>query len=263
MTAFRIVDPFPAYLGLLGLPAAGGTLRFFDTGTDTPKDVFGDPNLTVNNGSSVLIGTDGRTVVEVWGDGIYRVRLYAADNTLIAEADPVEIEGGTGAAIPALSANKFLTNDGAVMSWADVLQVPDPTGSASKILGTDGVNLLWQTPPAIPDLPIVNNPVSNPNSAQIGTLLIQWGSRSLPPNGFRQQADGVNFVEAFGTCYLVYVIATTITATAGGQIAVPAVVTKSPGNFAVQFDTDDWGQTNAQFINNLTYDWIAYGSKAT
>jgi hypothetical protein len=91
MTAFRILDQTPVYLDLLGQPASGGTLRFFETETDTPKNVFGDPNLSVNNGSSVLIGTDGRTVDDVWGDGVYRVRLYASDNTLIAEADPVEI----------------------------------------------------------------------------------------------------------------------------------------------------------------------------
>lgn len=263
MTAFRILDQVPVYLDLLGQPASGGTLRFFDNVTDTPKDVFGDPDLTVNNGPTVLIGTDGRTVHDIWGDGVYRVRLYAFDNTLIAEAENVEIPGGAGTAIPALSANKFLTNDGAVMSWVDVLQVPDPTGSGGKILGTDGVNFIWQAPPTIPDLPIVNNPVSNHNSAQIGSLLIQWGNRSLAPNGFRQQADTVNFVEAFETCYMVMVIATTITATAGGQIAVPAVVTKSPGSFAVQFDTDDSGEVNAQFTNNLTYDWIAYGKKAS
>ena len=195
MTAFRILDPFPAYLGLLGLPAAGGTLRFFETGTDTPKDVFGDPDLTVNNGSSVLIGTDGRTVHDIWGDGAYRVRLYASDNTLIAEAEDVELPGGAGLGIPALANGKFLTNDGAVMSWADVLQVPDPTGSASKILGTDGVNLLWQAAPTV-DTPDTEAD-STSGSFKLGKFLIQWGTGTAPATGTRRTSLVVTYPKPY------------------------------------------------------------------
>lgn len=253
MTAFRILDQVPVYLDLLGQPASGGTLRFFDNVTDTPKDVFGDPDLTVNNGSSVLIGTDGRTVVDVWGDGVYRVRLYAADNTLIAEAEDVEIPGGAGTSIPALSANKFLTNDGAVMSWADVLQVPDPTGSSSKILGTDGVNLLWQAPPT------VETPTSTDSSFSFGGLLIQRGTGSAPASGTKVTSLAVAFGTAFAATPFVCVNHPNSLSPAGflgsGQASGETI-----NGFTAVFDVNV-AETGASFniVNPVPFSWLAIG----
>lgn len=192
MTAFRILNPFPAYLDLIGLPASGGSLKFYQSGTDTPKDVFGDPDLTVNNGPSVLIGTDGRTVVDVWGDGEYRVRLYAVDMTLIAEADDVTLPGGDGTAIPALQDGKFLTSDGAVLSWQEVRQVPDPTGNSGKILGTDGTNLFWQAFTQFA-------PTIDGTSLKVGTILIQWGTDTIPASGTTTSSKAITFGKTFLT----------------------------------------------------------------
>jgi hypothetical protein len=100
MTGFRIPDSFPVFLDRLGQPAANGRLEFYDAGTSVPKDVYGNPDLTVNNGPTVLIGADGRAVDDIWGDGSYYVRLIAADDTLIADADDVSIPGGAGSGDP-------------------------------------------------------------------------------------------------------------------------------------------------------------------
>src|SRR5690606_23971572 len=70
------------------------------------------------------------------------------DGVKVGEDLTVEIPGGEATALPSLSADKFLTNDGSVMSWADVRQVPDPTGSADKVLSTDGTTLTWIAKPA-------------------------------------------------------------------------------------------------------------------
>ena len=190
MTGFRILDPFPAYLNLLGVPASGGSLKFFDSETDDPKDVFGDADLTVNNGPSVLIGTDGRTVVDVWGSGSYTVRLYAPDDTLIAEAEDVTLPGGGGTAIPTLVAGSFLTNDGAVLQWEDILQVPDPTGQSGKILGNDGSNLIWQAlTQFVPEI--------DGTSLKLGTILIQWGTDTIPASGTTSSAKAITFGKPF------------------------------------------------------------------
>ena len=264
MTAFRIYNPFPVYLDSQGNLAVAGYLQFYQSGTTTPKDVYGDPGLTVNNGSQVSIGTDGRTVndlgmpIDIWGDGNYRVRLYASDNTLVAERDNVQLPGGSGTAIPALQAGKFLTSDGSVLQWDDVLQVPDPTGMSGKLLGTDGVSLIWQSVASL-NIPSYS---SGASSVTIGGLKIQWGSGTAPASGFRQIGYSVNFVESFSsTPYIVLVVPTTVTATVGLQIAVPAITSKSQTGFSVQFDSDDFGQTNAIFSNPVTFDYVALGPK--
>ena len=70
MTAFRILDPFPAYQNTQGGPVSGGTLRFFTTATTTPTNVFSDKALTVNVGATVTLDSQGRTNSDVW------VRLF-------------------------------------------------------------------------------------------------------------------------------------------------------------------------------------------
>lgn len=52
MPSFRILDQFPAFLGPDGRPVVGGELRFYDSGTTTPRDVYADSELTISNGST-------------------------------------------------------------------------------------------------------------------------------------------------------------------------------------------------------------------
>lgn len=259
MTTFRILDPFPTYLDLAGNLAVGGSLKFYDTGTTNPRDVYGDQAKAVNNGSSVEIGTDGRPVHDIWGDGAYRVRLYAADGTLIDEADDVQIEGGNGTAIPALVPNQFLTNDGATMQWGDVRQVPDPTGNSGKVLGNDGAVLTWQAPPAAvtPDITITAN------SMQVGAsgspkFLIQAGSDSAPASGTVKASKSITFAKAFST--LLHV---SITPTSNSQPGGPVVAyttAQTPTGFTVEFDIAEGNASSANFVNPAPFTWVAFGT---
>ena len=146
--AFRLYSKLDTQWGQSGQLLPGGYLKFYTAGTTTPKDVFGEQALTTNNGSTVDLDASGRPDVDVWGSGSYFVELYDADDVKQGEADDVQIPGGEATALPTLDADKFLTNDGSVMSWAEILPVPDPTGSANKILGTDGTTVSWIAKPA-------------------------------------------------------------------------------------------------------------------
>lgn len=252
----RFYDPNPVYFDLLSnKPVAGGFLQFYEIGTTTPKGTWSDQALTIPNTNPVPLDSSGRANVNIWLSGSYSVRLINSLGAVIWTRDVSD--GAVGnSAFPTLEAGKFLTNDGSVVQWAEVRQVPDPTGSANKILSTDGSALTWIAQPTIPDLPIVNTA----NSVKIGTLLIQWGSGQAPATGFRQSSVNVNFPVAFANIpYFIGVTPRNVTHTTGGQIGVPAVTSKSPTNFEVQFDTDDEGQTSAQFIAPEPFDWIAYG----
>lgn len=257
--AFRFYNPAPVFLDLMGLaPLAGGSLTFYSQGTTTPKGTWADSALTVSNSNPVPLDSAGRSNLNIWLDGAYTVLLKAADGTSVWTRD-VDSGGGAGAAIPALETGLFLTNDGSNLVWSEVRQVPDPGGSGGKILGTDGSNLIWQAAPIIPTLPIVNSP----NSDKIGTLLIQYGSASAPASGNRQTAANINFTTSYDSApMMVQVIPRNASHTSAGQIGVPAITAKTATGFTVQFDSDDFGQSNANFINAIPFDWIAHGRKA-
>jgi hypothetical protein len=143
MAAFRITDQDPVYFDSLGAPCAGGSLSFFDTGTTTPKNVYGEAALTTNNGSVLTLDSSGRAAVDVWGSGIYRVVLANSLGTVIWTRDNVQVQGDT---LPTpYTSGYFLTNNGTTTSWAAVRQVPDPTGSSGKFLTTDGTTTSWST----------------------------------------------------------------------------------------------------------------------
>lgn len=266
MPGFRILDPFPTYLNRLGEPASGGYLAFFAAGTDTPKDVYGDPDLTVNNGSTVLIDSAGRTPVEVWGSGSYRVRLYASDNTLIAEADDVEIPGGEGAQIPTLSAGKFLTNDGAVLQWVAINQLPDPTGSGGKILSTDGVNYIWieapkTPPPAVSDVAVSDTGFSISDGTK--KVLIQTGTVNAPLTGGRDASVAVNFPTPFNAAPMWIGITPRYDGTVSnfGNAPIPHAAARTSTGFTAAFAAGERDDSNSGFNFNtpIPFDWIAIG----
>src|ERR1700743_2804660 len=255
MASFRILDQFPVYLNTLGVRASGGTLQFFDSGTTTPKDVFGDEGLTINNGPVILLGTDGRAVDDIWGNGNYRVRLYDVNNTLIAEADDVEIPGGGGTAIPSLVPGDFLTNDGANLLWQPILQVADPTGQSGKILGTDGTSIFWQSTSAL-NIPTIT-PVTGGVSA--GGFMWLQGSGSVPASGTTNASAVVTFPTAFTSAP--FAIAVAGAQCQPGGPAVCANDAASTTGVTFVFDIAEGNSGQANFVNATPYTWFAFGPK--
>lgn len=259
MTAFRVIDPFQTFFDLQGRLAAGGRIDFFEAGTTTAQDVYGDQGLTVNNGSSIDLGTDGRPVDDVWGSGDYRARVYAADGTLIIDRDNIEIPGGSGTAIPALQANQFLTNDGAVLLWSIIRQLPDPTGQSDKYLSNDGENFTWVTPASVPDLPIT---VSS-TGVQFGNtsgkaFVILTGSDSAPASGLEQTTKDISYGQTLASVLHAGVQVTTHSQ-AGGPVV--AELSSAPTNtgFTVRFDIAEGNAANAYFNNPVPFSWFVLG----
>jgi len=256
MPSYRFFNPAPVFFDLPGLkPAANGFLYFYAPGTTTPKGTWSDSELTIANTNPVPLDSSGRANVNIWLDGGYSVVLKAADGTGIWTAD-IDAGAGAGAVIPALLTGRFLTNDGSNLIWADVLQVPDPTGSANRVLGTDGSNLIWVAMPTVPDLPVENFA----NRVKIGTLLIQWGASQAPATGQRQTSVAVPFPFAFSAApYHVDITVTSTALVSSGVLAVDAVPTKDANGCSVQFDTNDFGNNASRFTNPVPFTWIAYG----
>lgn len=260
MTAFRPLDPFQVYTDLNGNLAAGGNLHFYAAGTTTDADVYGDEGLTVNNGPSIAIGTDGRAVDDIWADGTktYRCRVYGADGTLIRDRDNIGVPGSGGLVIPSLVANEFLTNDGAVLLWSLIRQLPDPTGQANKILSNDGTNATWIAQASAP----VVTPGGSGNIV-IGGVRIQWGNAVLPASG--TQTANVNVT--FGTPFSAAPYAVSLTQTAGsgafssgGGMLMLAATTQTSSGFTCFADGNTGFDTGTPTITRTTpFQWIAFG----
>lgn len=256
MPAFRILDQSPVYLDLQGQLAAGGTLHFYAAGSTTDKDVYGDQALTVNNGPTIAIGSDGRAVDDIWGDGSYRVRLYAADGTLVFDRDDVEIAGGTGTAIPALLAGKFLTNDGAVLQWLDLLQPPDPGGQSGKVIGSDGTSLVWQTPASAVSLP-TGGIAQTAASFTIGKFMVQVGGDTASASGGHTTSKVVPFATSMASCLAVLVIPEIAGVTSSGFNAIGAVQSRNGAGFTVQFDINE--ASGGTITNAIPFRYVALG----
>lgn len=263
MAAFRLLNQFPVYFDQQGRLADGGELRFYESGTTTPKDVYGDQALTVNNGSSVAIGSDGRTVVDVWGDGEYRVRLYDADGTLIGEADNVEVAGGTGQSIPALVTGQFLTNNGALLLWAPIREMPDPTGQDGKYPVASGSGYVLQSPPEPPVIPEPDWTVGT-TTLQLGEFLIQTGTATAPSSGARTTSTNVAFPTAYTSILHLSVTPNVSSVGAYGIGATMAATGYVHGSASTGFtatfnSADDGGDSGFTVDNPVPFTWVAFG----
>lgn len=69
MTAFRLFSRLNTFYGMTGQLLAAGQLKFYDAGTTTPRPVYGDSGLAVNNGVAVRLDSSGRPDVDIWGKG--------------------------------------------------------------------------------------------------------------------------------------------------------------------------------------------------
>jgi hypothetical protein len=197
----------------------------------------------------------------------YRVQLYDANGALQFDQDNVSGGGGGGAggSIPALLTGKFLTNDGSQLLWADIRQLPDPTGQSGKVLSTDGANFTWIAKPADgaagaagTNAAVTVTPSSVKWSGGTGDLFyIQSGSGSAPAGGIPSTSVAITFPVPFKTLIGVFPITTGNSYATAGKLGIPAITAKTTTGFTVAFDTNT---TTDNIFASVPFDWIALGT---
>lgn len=265
MATFRILNQAPQYLLLDGRVNAGGKLFFYETDLSTPKDTWSDEAMTTLNSNPVVMDAAGRTLTDVWGDGEYGVEMTDADDVVIWTRNNVRASNAEDVAIPVLDADKFLSNNGTILQWRAVLQVPDPVGHADQVLKSDGTIPFWSPAPVAPELDIEVD--SNPYKFQAGDgvdatkSLIQAGTDTAPAN-----PGGTSTTKAiiFDTEYSITPKGLSITAQANTQPGGPIVAGYTgltATGFNAVFDVAE-GAPDDQFITNpVPFTWIAVGTK--
>lgn len=186
----RFYDPNPTYFDLLSnQPVAGGFLAFYLQGTTTPKLTWSDQALTIPNTNPVPLDSSGRANVNIWLSGAYTVVLRDSLGAVIWTRDVSDGAAG-GLTIPTpLPSGQFLTNDGSILSWASILQPPDPTGSDGYYLTANGGAYVLAAPPTIP----TPNYSFGDNFTKIGTNLDQWGTGSIPASAAQIATGNITF----------------------------------------------------------------------
>ena len=259
--AFRLYPGIQTFFSDDGTLLAGGELRFKEAGTSTPKDVFGEKALTTNNGSTVALDAAGRPSVAIWGSGQYDVDLYDADDVKVGEDLTVEVSGGEATALPTLVDGEFLTNDGAVMSWADILQVPDPTGSSNKILSTDGTTLSWIDKPA-DGAAGTSDVAQDATSLKVVDMALRTGSATGTSAGGRTQSVSVVFGTPFTTAPVwIGIQVTSSSLSSFGNMPSWSIPTVSTTGFTVKFTMGEMDDSQAGFDFNagVAFKYVAMG----
>jgi len=270
MSSFRILNQAPQYLLADGSVNAGGQLFFYETDLSTPKDTWSDEAMTVLNSNPVVMDAAGRTLTDVWGDGEYGVVMADADDVVIWTRNNVKASNAEPLAIPALQDGEFLTNNGSILQWSAILQVPDPTGQYGDVLYSDGAIAYWGPLPETPEPPdpeIVVTLGTPPalyfqagTSADNTKTVMQCGTQTCAASGSSSATDSVTFDTVFDTPPVV-VITPTGGVQPGGQPTFILSGAPTQSGFTVRFDVAEGSGASPNITSPIPYNWIAMGTR--
>jgi hypothetical protein len=263
------------YFGLQGQILAGGSMKFYQAGTTTPQSVYGDPELSVNNGSQIALDSAGRPTVDVWASTTARffIEWYDASSVKQYDLDDVEVPGGAGQVVPVPGENEVLGGDGDNFVLLDVTGkwLPDMAGNANKILGTDGSLASWIAKPAdgaagTSDIVISTGSIKWSNGSN--HVLKQWAADSVAGGGGLSVSKSVTFPVAYTTAPKVDVQVTGTNPTSAGNIEVKWRVVVTTTGFTVTFDTHTGGSSadlsgNGNLTGTVSFGWEAIGPTAS
>ena len=91
----RYISPQPQYFTDLGIPLTGGELYFYEPSTLIPKDTYSNSALSIPNTNPIVLATNGSPSVDIWLNGVYRVRLFDENGNLQWDKDPVGGDSGS------------------------------------------------------------------------------------------------------------------------------------------------------------------------
>lgn len=261
MAAFRIFDKLRTFYGQSGQLLSGGELRFYEAGTTTPQDVYGNSALSVNNGATVSLDSSGRPSLDIWANtaDAYFVEVYDSADVKQGEIDDVEVPGGAGQTIPVPDSGEFLTGDGTNFLTATIREVPDPTGQADKVLSSDGTVLNWIAKPA--NGADASNVGSTATEYHVGNMYTVTGTATGTSVGGRTQSVAVTFATAFtSTPVSIDIEVTSSTLSSAGNMPSWAIISKSTTGFTVKFTMGEQDDSQSKYNFNAG---VAFAYKAT
>lgn len=261
MASFRLFGQFPQFLLDSGEVNSGGFISTYENDLTTPKLTYSDPALTIPNELEIQLDAYGRPSTDIWGDGVYGAVLETNAHVEIATANNIQSGTDPGVEIPALDAGKFLTNNGTLLQWQAINQVPDSTGLGTNVVlyGDNNGGSQWLELPTPEELPITNTTTY----VIIGTLKILWGTGTVPAAPSAKTASvSITFPSAFsGTPYHVQPCNTSSSGSApSGAIPTLAYTSPSATGCGITANIPDDDNNAVWKLGNPTpFSYVAYG----
>lgn len=260
MSAYRPLGPFPQFLLADGTVNNGGLIYFYETDLTTLQDTWSDVGLTVLNSNPVVLDASGRPTTDIWGSAAYGVVITDSLGANPRTFNNIQPDVGTGATIPSLVSGDFLTNNGSVLLWQAIAQLPDPTGHAGQILFTDGTLDYWGAvpTPADPDIAITANSFQAGISTNPSKFLVQMGTDTAPASGVYQTTRSITFPIPFTTCLHASAQPLTNSQPGGPVVSYPSSAASALG-VTFSFDVAEASGTTPNIVNPVPFTWVAMG----
>jgi hypothetical protein len=261
MAAFRLFGQFPRFLLNSGEVNSGGYIATYENDLSTPKLTYSDFALTIPNPLVIQLDAFGMPETDIWGDGVYGAVLSTNAEVEIATANNIQSGTDPGVEIPALVTGQFLTNNGSIMQWQAINQVPDSTGLGTNVVlyGDNTGGSFWDELPTPEDVPITNTTTY----VIIGTLKILWGTGTVPAAPSAKTASvSITFPSAFsGTPYHVQPCNTSSGGSApSGAIPTLAYTSASTTGCSITANIPDDDSNSVWKLGNATpFSYVAYG----
>jgi hypothetical protein len=256
MSAYRPLGPFPQFLLADGTVNNGGLIHFYQTDLTTLQDTWSDVGLTTRNSNPVVLDPSGRPTTDIWGSAAYGVVITDSLGANPRTFNNIQPDVGSGATIPSLVSGDFLTNNGSVLLWQAISQLPDPTGHAGQILFTDGTLDYW-APVPVPATPPITNTTS---SVKIGTALIQWGTGSAPASGTTVASLSVSYPIAYSSNPVVFISPSNDAALSGGWTPICSSTSIGTTSFTARFNSNSWNPSLGNFVGSQAFQWVSIGT---
>lgn len=260
MPAYRPLGTFPQYFLADGTVNNGGLIHFYQTDLTTPQNTWSDMGLTTLNANPVVLDSSGRPTTDIWGSAAYGVVITDSLGANPRTFNNIQPESGSGSAIPSLVNGEFLTNNGSVLLWEAISQLPDPTGHAGQILFTDGTLDYWGAvpAPADPDIAITANSFQAGISTNPSKFLVQMGTATAPASGTYTTTSTVTFPIPFITCLHASAQPLTNSQPGGPVVSYPSSAASALGA-TFSFDVAEASGTTANIVNPVPFTWVAMG----
>ena len=261
MPSFLLLDKCRTFHGLTGQLLPGGYVRFYESDGTTDADVYGDRDLSTNNGNIVALDASSRLQHECWADtaDAFFCELYDEDDVKQGEISYMEVPGGAQQSIPIPNEGEFITGDGTNYLLETIVQVPDMTGQIGKILGTDGTLPLWVVKPA-DGADGVSDITSGTGYTKLGSLLIQRGTGTAPATGTDASSVTVTFPTAFGTAPYHFEATPTVATVNGVSLVADSYTGASTTGCTANFNNADRHYDGSSKLTvAIPFTWVAYG----
>lgn len=268
--SYRLGDPNPAYISLLGTETvAGGSLRFYAKGTTTPKDTYSSEDLdplTINP-NPLDLDAAGRAENEVWLDGEYTVILYdgpgGTGSTVWTRDVAPEVSPTTTLPDPTTLPGGTVKSNGTGYELVDDLALPDPTDSAGQMVVVNGDSTGY----ALQPIPEPEDPVTtvSTNSVTFGMdtgdkWMILKGTGTAPVTNTQKTSLPVSFSPPFKSGSVPFVSVTPLNTQAdGGAMVGYADGAPTASGFTAAFDVAEGDSANANVTVAVNFSWIAQG----